>query len=292
MSAVSSDTIGVAIADSNINENPNLMSTIQLIPSIQGEQSKVMIQNMINTDDGYTVFEADHEILDDAWTITEADGSKKFIKIGYCDIPNNWGQKGDLLIHIYDSEKETTDSFYAIRNAGIGTSEDPKYLATEEYVDEKCPDWNIAEFDTEYITTHNYVGIEAPAGYVFDKLYVLIHWFGSTAPVATNIFGGFYNGAVTDASKQILRSNGTNRMGAAYFTANVINLNDVTAIAYGDAYMYNSSGSATTLNNPVNSYGIGRFSHSNDFTHFSIHNYPTSSISEAYCCIKYQLKKA
>lgn len=291
MSVMRRDSMGVAVANSDQMESAPEVQVQAALTADLTEGAALHIQGVMSE----SQFNYTADVLGSKWEVSAKDDTDNLkqgmLEAGYIRDLTNWANKGDFVFHIKDVNREKADSYYALRNDGKGDFRDFAYIATEDYVNEKCPDWNIAEFDTAYITTHNYVGIEAPSGYAFDKLYVLIHWFGSTAPVATNIFGGFYDGAVTDASKQILRSNGTNRMGAAYFTANVINLNDISAIAYGDAYMYNSSGSATTLNNPVNSYGIGRFSHSNDFTHFSIHNYPTTSISEAYCCIKYQLKK-
>lgn len=233
--------------------------------------------------------------------IGESDSS---IEIGYTDGQSLTGDR-NMLVKFTDSAKG--DGVYVLRNEGDGLS-DVKHIATEEWVNLKKQnkltagadikiendvisveeDWNVTILDTAEFNKGQ-LSISAPSGYVFDRLYVLCHWY-CPAGVATSVYGGFYSGKNTDASRQVLRNNGTNKMGAAYFTANVINIDNTSAIAYGDAYFYNSNGSAAALNNPINSYGIGRFSHSNDFTHFTIHNYP-SSITEGYCCFKYKLKK-
>lgn len=154
------------------------------------------------------------------------------------------------------------------------------------------PEWNIAEFDTNYMLTHDYVGIEAPTGYIIDKILFTIYWYGNAAAVAQTVYGGFYKGKDTSNSMaHVLRNNGTNRMGAAWITAEINNINNVTAIAFGEAYLYNSNGSASSLLQPVNSYGIGRISTQNNFKYFSFSNWP-SGITEGYAIMKYLLKEA
>jgi len=289
MSVMRRDSMGVAVANSDQMESAPEVQVQAALTADLTDGAALNLQGVMSE----SQFTYTADVLGSKWEINAKDDTNNpkqgMLEAGYIRDLTNWANKGDFVFHIKDINGEKADSYYALRNDGKGDFRDFAYIATEEYVNEKCPDWNIAEYDTDYIKSHNYISLATPEGYAFDKLYVLIHWYG-TAGVATNIYGGFYDGTVTDASKQILRNSGTNKMGAAYFTANVVNINDVTAIAYGEAYMYNNKGSAATLNNPINSYGIGRYSHSNDFTHFSIHNYP-SGISEAYCCIKYQLKK-
>ena len=76
-------------------------------------------------------------------------------------------------------------------------------------------EWNIAEFDSSYMKSHDYVGIEAPTGYLIDKILFNIYWYGNAAAVAQTVYGGFYKGKNTDNSlAHCLRNNGTNRMGA------------------------------------------------------------------------------
>lgn len=151
------------------------------------------------------------------------------------------------------------------------------------------PEWHIAEFNTNYFNSMGQVNISAPSGQVIDSVYLLIYWYGNAFAAASNVFGGFYSGKNTDSEKQLIRNNGTNKMGACYITAHIQNMNNNAAIAFGEIYMYNGNGSAASLNNPINSYGIGRYSTTNDFKNFTVHNFP-SGLTEAYCCMKYSLK--
>lgn len=200
-------------------------------------------------------------------------------------------------------------SYYALKAVDLNNNEStPAYIATEAQVNSKQDklvagtdikiennvisveeDWNLAVFDTNAFNSGS-LTVTAPNGYIFDSLYILCHWYGNAAAAASTIYGGFYQGKNTDAEKQVLRNNGTNKMGAGYITANIINMDNTSAIAYGEAYLFNNNGSAASLNNPINSYGIGRYSHTNNFKYFTIHNYP-ANVTEGYCCIKYKLKK-
>lgn len=152
-------------------------------------------------------------------------------------------------------------------------------------------EWNITEFDTNYMKSHDYVGIEAPQGYLIDKILFTVYWYGNAAAVSQTIYGGFYKGKNTESSMaQVIRNNGTNKMGAGWITAEINNINDSVAIAFGEAYLYNNNGSAASLLQPVNSYGIGRVATQNNFKYFSFSNWP-SEIVEGYAVMKYTLKK-
>lgn len=203
-------------------------------------------------------------------------------------------------LHNYDDTalvQRVRDNESAIRtNATEITTKQDKLTAGKDIditnnVISVATEWNIAEFDTNYMKSHDYIGIETPAGYLIDKILFTVYWYGNAAAVAQTVYGGFYKGKSTDSSMaQVLRNNGTNRMGAGWVTAEINNLNNSTAIAFGEAYLYNSNGSAASLLQPVNSYGIGRVATQNNFKYFSFSNWP-SGITEGYAIMKYVLKK-
>lgn len=200
-------------------------------------------------------------------------------------------------LHNYDdtalSERVTTNAtdIQTLTNTKQDNLTAGKDINITNNVISVATEWNITEFDTAYMRSHDYVGIEAPAGYLIDKILFTVYWYGNAAAAAQTVYGGFYRGKNTDSSMaQVLRNNGTNRMGAGWITAEINNINNVVAIAFGEAYLYNSNGSASSLLQPVNSYGIGRVATQNNFKYFSFCNWP-SGITEGYAVMKYTLKK-
>lgn len=287
VSVQNNDSIAVALGDGNIvNNEAQNMNILSMVPSMEGDDGFVAKHNIGNTE----VQGRLQSTLVEFKSTIDNDGTTREgkIEMGFTGENANVLNNNDLYFKLTHPESGKS-SLYALKNAELENSE-PKYLATEEYVNERHPDWNIIMFDTEHFNSHSNLEIEAPEGFIFDELSVLIQWYGPAKSVAGQIFGGFYHGTNTTQAQQVLLNNGTNKMGAGYITANIKNLNDMTAIAMGEAYLYNNNGSATSLNNPINSYGIGRFSHVNDFHYFSFHNYP-QNLDGAYCCIKYKLKR-
>lgn len=153
MAAMTYDTIGIAVASSDLNKDePELMSLIKLTPQIQGDDpSEIAIESHLNG----SVFKSSKTVLGDSISINILGDTPKtgLLEYGYLDNPINWSQVGDFLIHIVDINGELEDSYYAIRNGGVGKVNTPAYLATEDFVLQHAGGGAIDDTQTSSTTT-------------------------------------------------------------------------------------------------------------------------------------------